>query len=100
MEKMKTAAYKKVLARIKEILVEKPDIHAVTLSFQLHNEGLIKSIFTLTPEETQNLTRRLVARWRKLYEDEKIRVEQELPTMLVWFSLREGDHFDTLGYMT
>ena len=91
--------YKTVLKRIKEILAEKPDIGFISLSFKLHSEGLIKSIFLLNCEETQRLMSRYISKWRKLYEDEKIRVEQEMPDMRVWISFKEKDHFDTLGYV-
>jgi len=92
--------YKKALNRIKEVLSEKPELGPCALSFLLQSEGLIKSSYTFTQQETQELMNRLVKSWRVLYEDEKIRVEQEYPQRQVWFSLKYGEHWYSLGYMT
>ncbi|MEM2612587.1 MAG: hypothetical protein QXJ45_08245 [Thermoproteota archaeon] len=92
--------YKKLLRRMKEILNEKPEIGPCALSFLLQSEGLIKSSYSFTVQETQELMNRLVKSWRVLYEDEKIRVEQEYPQRRVWFSLKGGKHWYSLGYMT
>lgn len=91
--------YKKVVKRIKEILAEKPDVGAYTLSFILQNEGLIKSNLSFTAQETQELMNRQLASWKRIYENEHVRVMQELPLRRVWFHFNYKNEWKSLGYM-